>query len=59
MTFVDFQRKKPENNWTPKRESVMALMDIFQSVKTYIGREKLRYCVKDQSSIRRDWVCLA
>ena len=43
----------------PKGESVMALLDINQSVKTGIGWENWRYYVIDQSGIRRDWVNLA
>ena len=43
----------------PQGESVMALLDIFQSVKTGIEWKWLRYCVIDQSSIQRDWVNLA
>ena len=43
----------------PQGESVMALFDIFYSMKTGIGWKKMRYCVNDQSSIQRDWVNLA
>ena len=43
----------------PKGESVMALLDINQSVKTGIGWENWRYYVIDQSGIQRDWVNLA
>ena len=38
---------------------MMALLDIFQSVKTGIVWKRLRYCVIDQSGIKRDWVNLA
>ena len=35
-----------------QRESVMALLDIIQSMRTGRWMEKLRYCVIDQSGIR-------
>ena len=35
-----------------QRESVMALLDIIQSVRTGSWMEKLRNCVIDQSGIR-------
>ena len=42
--------------WGPQGENVMALLDIFQSVKMGIGWEKFPYYVIDQSGIRLDWV---
>ena len=39
----------------PQGESVMALLDIFKSMKTGIRWKKLHYCVIDQSGIQRDW----
>ena len=43
----------------PKGESVMAWLDIFQGVKTWIGCENWRYCVKNQHGVQRDWINLA
>ena len=42
----------------PQGKSVMALLDIFQGVKTWIGCENWRYCLKNQPDVQRDWINL-
>ena len=43
----------------PQGESVMAWLEIFQGVKTWIGCENWRYYVKNQHVVQRDWIKLA
>ena len=53
------QTTKNQFEGDPQGESVMAVLDIFQGVKMWIGCENWRYCVKNQHGVQRDWINLA